>query len=89
MKKEINPKWCSDKLTIGLLLWSIRLRHKFSRQDIAESINMSIRTVFAIESEHNASLDECLKLFTFYYKEKYATKEDEQQFIEALLKWKE
>lgn len=85
-KKEINPDWRSDKVALGKLLYAIRQRHQLVREEVSESINMSMRNLYAIEVRYNTSLDEIIKLFTFYYQAGYATEEDETNFLNAMLR---
>ncbi|NDV83994.1 helix-turn-helix transcriptional regulator [Bacteroides sp. 51] len=64
----------------GLLLLEIRQRNGLTRLFVAESINMSQRNLSTIEREYKATLDEILKLYTFYHSKSYGTAEDDERF---------
>ena len=78
--EDIKEKLFQMKKEAGLLLLEIRLRNGLTQQFVAESINMSYRSLYSIEKRYGTSLDEILKLYTFYYSKNYGTEEDEEKF---------
>ncbi|NDV84510.1 hypothetical protein [Bacteroides sp. 51] len=69
----------------GLLLLEIRQRNGLTRLFVAESINMSQRNLSTIEREYKATLDEILKLYTFYHSKGYATPEDDERLRRIMM----
>ena len=81
---QIKEQLVRIKRESGLLLLEIRQRNGLTRQFVAESIHMSHRNVYMIEREYITTLDEILKLYTFYYSKGYGTAEDDDRFRRIL-----
>lgn len=73
------------KKELGILLLEIRQRNGLTQQFVAESINMSYRNINIIENKYKTTLDQVLKLYTFYYSRNYGTVEDESRFRRIIM----
>ena len=78
--EDIKENLFRIKKELGILLLTIRQRNGLTQQFVADSIDMSCGNVYRIEKKHEATLDEMLKLYAFYYSKNYRTVEDEDLF---------